>query len=321
MKIINKFRTIEPYKQDHLFVTCASFEKRCLGAIKYASNYHAKKVLMYHFSEPCPKRDELAQELLSGLDSIGPVNVVRCEHGKANEYVKPILSSVTNFGCQLNDLKVTLDISTFPKLYLLEILRILGGLQRPIFLQVLYTKPKYYAAPEEGSLSYGIKDICVPPGYWGNVDPGKEDVLVVLLGFEEERVKAVIEDLEPNKVILLLAKRGTSSQWNGYSERYNHNLLEQAEPGTIKPISAIQPIQVMKCLERLWSSKKYSGKKLNYFILPLGPKPQIIGVYWFFTNYPQVSVIYGQALRHNEPYYSRGIGKMSNDLLRLPMIE
>ena len=36
-------------------------------------------------------------------------------------YVEPILSSVTDSGCQLNDLKVTLDISTFPKLYLLEI--------------------------------------------------------------------------------------------------------------------------------------------------------------------------------------------------------
>jgi hypothetical protein len=50
--------------------------------------------------------------------------------------------------------------------------------------------------------------------------------------------------------------------------------------------------------------------KWRWSIVPLGTKPQIIGLYMFWRqNKDLFSIIYASPLKHNYPFYSKGLGK------------
>lgn len=313
MKKIDKISNIRSDMPDDIFITCASFEERCLGTLLIFDNYLTNRIVLFKFDEPNPIREKylLKMEKIfieSGFgEKYKKINVMHgmTEDGilKFHNYCKS-----ENLLTISNDLTITLDISTFTKQLLFDVLFYLTNYLKFKQLRLLYTIPKKYALPDEGPLSYGIKNIKIIPFFWGKWTTIKDDVLVVILGFEEMRAWSLISQFDASINMLIETKPGSKNDWDMLCESYNKRLLN--ENLKVAEMPAINPCATMETLEeQIIKSKLYEN--YNIFIAPLGTKPQIVGTFCFIAKHPEanVNIVSTTAIEHNIPYYSSEIGE------------
>jgi len=147
-------------------------------------------------------------------------------------------------------------------------------------LRLLYTIPGRYSSPQEGWLSSGIKKINFPPMCWNEWSPLKQNLLIIILGFEEIRAWSLIDCFSADLIWLFLTDPGSKNEWNDHCKEFNKNLLEKIPP--TGKIPAIDPIATNEILSK--HITKEISKKYNIFICPLGTKPQIIGLILFLQS-------------------------------------
>jgi len=104
---------------------------------------------------------------------------------------------------------ITMDISTFTKSLLLDLLFYIKNFLNVKRLRLLYTVPKNYASPEEGELSYGVKRVHILPLYWNGWSSIKDDLLIIILGYEEMRAWSLINKFDANVNLLFVTKPGS----------------------------------------------------------------------------------------------------------------
>jgi hypothetical protein len=214
--------------------------------------------------------------------------------------------------CQKNkwtmkNLKITLDITTFTKSLLLELLFYLRTFLSLDKLRFVYTVPQKYAHPEEGPLSFGIKSLNVLSSFWGGWSPIKDDLLMVILGYEEMRAWSLINRFDANLNLLFTTSPGSLDEWSEHSAIYNERLISELPP--VDSIPALDPIQTSEVLGKYVTDDFCS--KYNVFISPMGTKPQIVGLFYYILVHPEtpVNIITTTPIEHNIPYYSWGIGE------------
>jgi hypothetical protein len=295
-------------KSDDLFITCASFEERCLGSAQRLVDYCSRSIVVYKFTEPNSKRELLFKQMLVHLESKKANNLlqINVSHSKTSKGVLEL-----HHLCQENDLcegnlNLTIDITTFTKSLLLELLFYVKTFLNVDSLRFVYTLPKEYAHPEEGELSFGIKSCNILPSFWGGWSPIKDDLLAIILGYEEMRAWSLINHFDANVNWLFTTNPGSKPEWSKTSEKYNERLLKE-----VHCKDSIPALDVLKTNETL---EKYITKevndKYNVFISPMGPKPQTVGLFYFIITHPKMplNIVTTTAIEHNIPYYSWGIG-------------
>ena len=313
MKQINRISSIEKDMPDDIFITCVSFEERCLGVLGKLDNYLCNRVVIFKFEEENPVREKHLIEMenvlvLAGLKEKYQKIIVK--HGMTTDGILQLHNycKTNNLLTQQSSRLITLDITTFTKELLFEILFYLTNILKFERLRLLYTVPKKYASPDEGPLSYGIKNIKVIPFFWNNWSATRDDLLMVILGYEEMRAWSLISRFDANVNILFVTKPGSRPEWNTHCEGYNKRLLK--ESFDVGAMPAMNPFATAKILENRLIQEKLH-EKYNIFIAPLGTKPQIVGTFYFINKYPEanVNIISTTAIEHNVPYYSWGFGE------------
>jgi hypothetical protein len=310
-KKIDNIRSIQDDVSDDLFITCASFEDRCLGSFYKIYEYHIERIIIFKFTEPNPTREKnylQMNEILKTNKLEEKLHTISVEHGMT---MKSILE-LHNY-CKANllnshaELKVTLDITTFTKGLLLETLFYFTNILKVKKLRFLYTVPEKYASPEEGSLSHGIKKIKILPFFWNSWSSTKDDCLMVILGYEEMRAWSLISRFDANVNTLLITNPGSKPEWDLHCEKYNERLLK--ENYDKKELPAMEPLKVIQVFEEILLDEKIH-ERYNLFIAPFGTKPQILGIFYFMLKHPEfnINIITTTAVEHNAPYYSWGIG-------------
>jgi hypothetical protein len=309
IKKVDKISSIRVDTPDDIFITCGSFEDRFLCVPQKISGKISENFIMFKFTEPNSKREKLIDEMERMLD-INRVYQkgyykINIEHGKSIEAVIEFHKYLQKEKLSASKLNITMDISTFSKDLLFAILYYLNNFMQIERLRILYTIPGRYASPDEGGLSYGIKNIHYPPMYWNSWSPIKENLLIVILGYEEMRAWSLIDKFNANTNYLFVTSPGSRKEWDNYCEEYNQKLLSIIPQKDTIP--ALDPIKTYTCLS------KYITKDLvdnyNLFIAPLGTKHQIIGIIYFCNCHPDIPInIITTTVEHNCPYYSWGIG-------------
>jgi|SRR3972149_394402 len=311
MRHIDKISSISGGSQDDIFIACASFEDRCLGSMQKFNNYKPKKIVIFEFEENNPAREKNLIELENIIDRTGLRNSYKklsVTHGMTTNGILNLHNYFKeNNLSNSKNLSITLDITTFTKELLLEVLFYLTNIVKFQKMRILYTIPSKYASPEEGPLSYGISNIKIVPFFWNNWTATKDDLLMVILGYEEMRAWSLISRFDANGNRLFITKPGSKPEWDMHCENYNKRLLkenfERAEMPSMDPLSVAKILEEQIARENLYN-------KYNIFIAPLGTKPQILGVFCFLTNNPEIraNIVSTTAIDHNFPYYSSGIG-------------
>jgi len=306
---VRELSDIAPIKKDSpddLFTACGSFEERFLGSIKKINTKIFKNFILFKFTEPNERREELIKEMekILGLNANERYFKIMCKHGNSIDAILEFHKILENLNIKSEKIKITIDISTFTKDLLAHLLLYLVEYKQINRIRCLYTSPERYASPEEGWLSFGIKSIHFPPMGWRSWSPRKDNLLLLILGFEELRAWTLIDRFPAEKRLLFITKPGTIPEWNDFCEKYNKKLLEKYPAQGCLP--AIDPFTTFKMIEK---EIKNLLPKYNIFVSPLGTKPQLLGIINLIVRKTPVNLVTTTVIQHNVPYYSGGIGK------------
>lgn len=306
VSLIETARGIERSNPDDLLIVSVSFEPRCLNvSLNLKRNeYKVRNALIVRYYGEDPLKDhhqKILKEKLNGFlenpsEKIEPIYFNKYDSTRFVQF----LSNFVNENPRLQ--RITIDISTFTKQYLLLLLRALRSSYSNAKIRLLYT-PGYYAVNQ--SLTWGIKDISYLP-YFGGLDCVENDknTLILFLGYEHERAYAIWKYVEPDLTVAVIGNPPTYHGADLPSRSANRFILEQSE--TVKEeIPALDPDSTKTLLNRWYNDEKY--KDYMFSIAPLGTKMETVGIYLFFeenNNAPRAQIIYAFPLFYNKKKYT-----------------
>jgi hypothetical protein len=279
IKKVEEIYPIHENRADDLFITCGSFEERFLGSLQRLKEVLPNKFILFRFSEQNEKRENLIKEMYNLYPAIkeDKEHEFIVDHGRDIDAIIKFHNYLQNKMILQREISITVDISTFSKNLLLNLIFYINNFLKVNNLRLLYTIPKRYASPDEGWLSFSTKSIHFPLMYCNGISPIKNNLLIIFLGFEEMRAWSLIEKIGAELNWLFVTSPGSIPQWDDYCERYNQRILANFSPKG--KISAIEPAQASKILKEHIS--KNLVEKYNIFVAPLGTKPQIRGLLSF----------------------------------------
>lgn len=194
-------------RPDDVFIVAGGFEERATAISALLSpEYNARRALLY-----------LTEETLSGrchADTLRNVETIRghlTEHGievmdvngswlDSRRQFAALKTAIAALPSGSDDLplRVTLDSTGFNREALLHLLILLWSMRAPLILRV------FYCAPESHGdwLSRGYRKIRTVSGYPGVQQASKKLLLIGLSGYESDRILKIIDEYEPQKVLL-----------------------------------------------------------------------------------------------------------------------
>lgn len=281
--------TIDPGSPDDLFLTCASFEKRCTNSIsKLGKSYKTRTALIVRFHGRDRKSRESVQDntnYLKGLltervsSSSRQACVVDCDKEDPLDGFIKVEEILQSEKLILSNKNITVDISTFTKEYLLVLFKLLDISKNRV--RVLYTRGKQY----DKSLSWGVKSIGSVPFYNGYHTSGRKDLLVIFCGYEGHRSYALWESCEPSKTFAIV---GTPDEYRSgdplEAEKQNRRLLNVGKPLVEEQRAKVYDLnETIKLIREIYN--EYVEKKgYNVCISPLGTKVQALGIHAFYKE-------------------------------------
>ncbi len=251
------------------FICFASFESRCLSIPKVIDQDKIVKtwVLRNNYGRTAETNQSnfcAIKDMLNNIEEIG----FSLKHSDR------IADSIYALMKELKELhveKIVVDISTFTHEVLLILIKAIY-VSKKYFKKVLFL----YNGAERYSdwLSKGCKDVRNVVGYPGYWNPSYKYHLIVLSGFEKERIAGLVEMLEPDSLSLGVCSDSTN-------DNHNNKILEYRE----KFDEWARNLQVLKKYERFDFSCIYieetirniekiidSDNKMNYILAPLNTK-------------------------------------------------
>jgi hypothetical protein len=306
---VNEIGQIENDKPDDLFICSTSFEERCTNAVQRLNdNYTARRCLivrylaedqdglrekhhsiicnnLYHHIE---NKKELTTKFFDKYDPYSSWDSLK-------DYCKDFKSLE----------RITIDITTFTKAYLLNLLGYLRDRYPKAKFRIVYTKGIY---SENEPLTWGVKNITILPHYGRKWRDKKNSVLVLFLGYEDDRAYGIKEYIDPFKTIAVIADPPTYMGADKPSKVFNAAILNDPEKIKIN-FSAMDPFETKNKLSELYKSKEHEA--LGFFISPLGTKMQVVGVYLFFEEEinpnlgaARAQIVYSLPAKYNEKKYT-----------------
>jgi hypothetical protein len=196
---------------------------------------------------------------------------------------------------------IVVDITTFHREGLLILLRILYEL-RLKFDDVYFV---YNPASHLGSwLSAGVTNIRAVNGYAGEMKPSRQTHTVVLLGFEIERARTLIETYEPQLISIGISKLGKSE--NPHFFKRNMEFVDQltsyyGNQVSKFSISLDDPIRTRNDI----SKHIQKHEDYNTVLIPLNNKISTLGAGLLALANPSIQIAYAQATSYNLEDFSK----------------
>ena len=305
---VERLTRLNEYGPDDLFFCCASFEDRCLSSIsKMGVDYRTIFAIIFVIEEPLYKKQvdtnlfRLQSEL--GKRTSKGIFVISCQKENPVDGIAQLKNVWRQYSPRNSDKPyITIDISGFTKIYLLELLHYLVielnlGIPRLLHTTQLYLPTK---------LTRGVEQITTIPNFFGSPSLEKQTILVMLLGFEPERALAVWKHYNPSKTIALITNppRYGNLDYLKYAQENNSYLLSQPSV-EVRDVPADNPYAVKNVLEAIHNDTRDS---FNMVIGPFGTKPQAVGVFLFCLEYPKVQVVYSFPVKYTRSYLQRKPG-------------
>lgn len=294
------------------FVCSASFEARCLTTASALRGYSANFKSLIFYSSDSPRVTENRKELKAIL-------------GGGNEVALSIDSPATSAACiadALNELiadkpgVLLLDATTFTHEQTLIVIRYLAQLHRSkpavLKLAVAYNGAAKYGidATNEESLwlSRGVREIRPVIGFSGRFRTGLTTQLILLVGYENERARALIEHVEPGILAMCRGRKDGSvseelADTNAFFEKKLSKFVEEisytfsdvirSEMTVIDPVAASSEIL-----------KIAKTDACNVIVCPMNTKISTLGAALAALSDSRIQLMYAEPIEYNEIGYS-----------------
>ena len=299
---------LNEYGPDDLFVCCASFEERCVSStLRARVDFRTRFAVIFLIEESLYKKQvetnlfRLQSEL--GKRATEGIFVIRCRRDDPTEGIAQLRNIWEQ--CKPRDYDesfITIDISGFTKIYLLELLHYFVVELNLGVPRLLHTTQRYLPT----RLTRGVQQITTIPNYFGSIAFEKKNVLVLFLGFEAERSLAVWKHFNPARTIALITNppRYGNLDYLKYARENNSSLLSQSSVET-ENVPSDNPYAVKNVLEDIYNDTKGS---FNMVIGPFGTKPQTVGVFLFCLEHSKAQVVYSFPVNYTKSYLRRKPG-------------
>jgi hypothetical protein len=306
--VIKQLPRLNEYGADDLFICCASFEDRCAsGAAKLAPSYRVRYSIIFVIEESFYSKEvsdqlvklqgELSHHTAEGM------YIIRCQRDNPADAIAQVKNIWNRIKPKdADEPYITLDISGFTKIYLLQLLHFLVAEQNLGIPRIIHTTQEY--APTR--LPRGVEQITTVQHFYGSISFEKQTLLLLMLGFEPERCMSVWKHFNPVRTIALITNPPRDGQTNylEYAENSNSSLLSQ--PGVERrDIPPDDPYGVRQALESIYHEVRDS---YNGVVGPFGTKPQTVGVFLFCLEHPKAQVVYSFPTSYTRSYIQRQPG-------------
>ncbi len=305
---VERLRRLNEYGPDDLFICCASFENRCLSSVsKMGVDYRTNFAIIFVIEEPLYKRQvdtnlfRLQSEL--GKRTSKGIFVISCQRENPIDGITQLKNIWRQ--CKPRNPEepfITIDISGFTKVYLLELLYHLVVELNLGIPRILHTTQTYLPS----KLTQGIEQITTIPNFFGSPSLAKQTILILLLGFEPERSLAVWKHFNPSQTIALITNppRYGNLDYLKYAQKNNAYLLSQPSV-EVRDVLADNPYAVKSVLQTIYDDTR---DLFNMVIGPFGTKPQAVGVFLFCLEHLKVQVVYSFPVTYTKSYLQRKPG-------------
>jgi hypothetical protein len=291
-----------------LFVGTASFEDRCCTILEELRD-ECTSFLIFKNSQVGPHAEQNLHKMLTivgergvlvGLDLDEPMVTARS------------LRAVVDAASKGPEGSVFVDITTFTHEQLLILFRILEQEKPARKIIFGYTGASRYSVntdPKDVWLSRGVSQVRSVLGFPGNLLPSKRLHLIVLVGFEHERAKAVIEMFEPSVLTLGVGEKSQSVSDEHFET--NHRFFDDVRKFVDRRTSISADVNSFEfsCVDPQATKASVIeeiGKYPDYntVICPMNTKLSTLGVALAASENPAVQVCYSRAIEYNEVGYS-----------------
>lgn len=306
-------------KKEIVFITCSSFEERVFTVPQTIDVNHIKKA--YVFTTNATDR---IRENSSRLKELLGKNSVLKEIKKNNpfSYAQEFSSTIDQIICD-GEKKILVDITTFNHEMLLILLQVIEKRNESFdSIEFLYNGAKEYSVGDSDDkkwLSKGCRDIRSVLGYPGFIVPKKPICLIVLVGFEHERASGLINEMEPERIII------------GHGKVENESVLSEQH---IEPMRYFEKVHnTLFCNRANMSEFDFSVKDVestvdileeqikntseyNHIIVPLNTKTSTLAIGLVGLKHAHVQVCYVEPEIYNNDNYSEPGEKIVSYMLK-----
>ena len=213
------------------FFVAASFEPRSVRAtLSSVKERQFDKAIVFRYEDTLDLKlaEGNMSQMREFLDSkVREVVSIDCSFRDPYSVVRNIESYFRSCLPKESVLDVTIDITCFTKLHLLTLLKYLDDYQPVRRISGLYTEPISYATAVGRPLSYGISRTVYLPYKEGN-SRSRKIGLIAFLGHERLRLETIIQELEPDRLVVIFGEPGFSQNIEDYSRTVNASLLHRA---------------------------------------------------------------------------------------------
>ncbi len=217
---------------------------------------------------------------------------------KTDEIIEYITSTKFNY-------PLLVDISCMPRTYILSILPIIK-LDESLFI---YSKVGEYSNIETDFV-IGNRKIIALPDFRGIVRH-RDSILILILGFQGNRAMSIFRKFNPYRTLALIPNpRDDAKDENIRIVRENNCILLNNQFVRDKEITVFNPIKFKSELESYIESfleeEHLNFQDFNIILSHLGPKPDVLGLYEYWTKNKKIQISYSLPTRYRD--YSKGIG-------------
>lgn len=309
-KVEKRNISAEVDKNIDLLIFSTSFEDRCLSLIECIELDSVKTAIVFNYKNNYDKSELNLNKIKGLLD------------GKINWQQKTILPNSPIENCDtfisvLDELpanaNVLVDVSTFTRENILILIRLFKSKYSELNVNYCYTPSCRYSISEDDSLetikqnlwlSKGVDDIRSILGYPGVFSPVKKVLLIILVGFEYERAQILIDNYEPNLLVI-----GKASKDESITDRLseineiNFNNLQNvnADVDTFE-FSCKDIVKTKNALMTVYDKYK---DEYNIVISPMNNKLSTIAVASFALTHPDIQICYATTNQYNIEGYSQ----------------
>jgi hypothetical protein len=285
-----------------VFLCSSSFEERCMSVAKSINRDSMSRVLICHYYGTNHKSNENFASLSKMFaDNYKEIKLQKSE--PLSNY-DALFSALVETKCE----SVLFDISTFTRETLLIALMLFKQNSfSSVKLQLCYTPAVRYSAQDDDQskcwLSKGVQEIRSVIGYPGFFSSLKKTMMIVLVGLEAERAKILIENYEPDKLLLGFAPEDKSL--NKKIAKANRSCFEElsqnvGDYGTFN-FSCIDVNQTVDTLNQIVEKNQNT---YNIVISAMNNKLSIIAVSEVALTHPEVQICYASTNQYNTDGYS-----------------
>ncbi|RKE55352.1 DUF6293 family protein [Sphingobacterium detergens] len=288
------------------FLTCASFEDRSSSLVKVMLGQEIDDIGIFATIDFAKEIEESRNHMCHLLQDYKVQKIDLKISDPVFSFINIVNYCVNIF---VNEpVFLVLDISTFTHEHLLILFRVIRDYKREsdtVFVSYTSVQEYSYNITEHTDkwLTKGVKELRSIIGFPGYFDPTRRNHLIILVGFEVERVIKLIESFEFEMVTLIIGSSDNPMSINNQiinEHRYDQILTMYSHAKKME-VSLTNPQEVKTTI--LNYIKDFDD--YNTVIAPMNNKISTLGVGYAAMENTDIQLFYMQANIYNTEGYSK----------------